>query len=394
MNHSPPPEGIRWRAFPEMKAAATTLALCVAALLTLGLVMLYSSSMADKDTHILRNQLIWLGIGMAGMMAAACADYRLLKKAALPLLGFSLLLLALVFVPRIGLKINGAHRWIRIHGKTNFQPSELAKLALIIAVAWYGDRNLRKLGTVTRGLFFPGLLIGCVLGFIFVEPDRGTTIMMAAVTGMMLFIIGARWKFIVPPAICGAAALTFSIMRDPMRRGRVLAWFLQNKRVMDAGYQSHQGTVALGAGGLFGLGLGNSREKLGFLPEHNTDFIFAIIGEELGLIGTMLVLLGFVLLVVCGWKIATGACDTFGFMLASGITFLIGLQAFINIGVVTNLLPNKGLPLPFISYGGSNLLFMMISVGLLFSVARRANVLQSVGGVALDRETTFVPQTT
>jgi cell division protein FtsW len=321
-------------------------------------------------------------------------DYRILKKTALPLLGFALLLLVLVLIPHIGHRINGARRWLRIYGSTSFQPSELAKLALIIAVAWYGERNQRQLGTFKLGLLCPGVLVGSVLGLIFVEPDRGTTILMASVVGIMFFIVGARWKFIVPSMIFGAAALTVSIMKDPMRRARVVAWLSQNKHTTDAGYQSHQGTVGIGAGGLFGLGLGNSREKLGFLPEHNTDFIFAIIGEELGLIGTLLVLTAFVLLVLCGIKIATSSCDTFGSLLSSGITFLIGLQAFINIGVVTNWLPNKGLPLPFISYGGSNLLFMMISVGLLFSVARRANVLQSVQAGALDRDLAVVPQTT
>lgn len=374
-----------------MKAAATTLALCVASLLTLGLVMLYSSSMADKDTHVLRNQLTWFAVGLVGMITAVCMDYRWLKKAAPYILAFALLLLVLVLVPHIGHRINGARRWLPIHGTTNFQPSELAKLALIIAVAWYGDRHQRQFGTIRRGLVEPALLVGSVLGLIFVEPDRGTTILMAAVTGVMFFIVGARWKYIVPAALLGAVAMTVSIMKDHVRRARVLAWLSQNKATMDVGYQSHQATVGLGAGGLFGLGLGNSREKLGFLPEHNTDFIFAIIGEELGLIGALLVLIAFVLLILCGLKIATSASDTFGFLLASGITFLIGMQAFINIGVVTNLLPNKGLALPFISYGGSNLLFMMTSIGLLLSVARRANVPQSVQGLNLDRDMTVVP---
>ena len=218
----------------------------------------------------------------------------------------------------------------------------------------------------------PSLIIASMLGLIFVEPDRGTTILLAVVTGSMLLVAGVQWRYIVPPILLAITALAFSLWRDPMRMKRIFSWLYLEENKDGVGYQAYQAMIALGSGGWFGLGLGNGRQKLGFVPEHHTDFILSIIGEELGLVATLGVLIGFVLIVICGVYIATHARDTFGMMLATGITFLIGLQAFINIGVVTSALPNKGLALPFISYGGSNLLAMLACVGVLFSVARQA----------------------
>ncbi len=367
-----------------MKLATTTLVLCVAALLALGMVMLYSASMADKGTHYLLMQLIWCGAGLVACVTAASVDYRLLKKFAWPIFIFAVILLVLVLIPHIGFKVNGARRWFKLGGGVRFEPSELGKIALIIMVAWYGDHYQRQMGTWKKGIMVPGLLIGLVLGLIFVEPDRGTTILMAAVTGMMLLIAGVRWKFIVPPVLAAAGCLAISLLHDPMRTKRIFAWLHPEEHKADIGYQAGQAMLALGAGGWTGLGLGNSREKLGFLPEHNTDFIFSILGEELGLVGTMLVVVAFVVLVICGVYIAYRASDSFGLLLGSGITFLIGLQAFINIGVVTSTLPNKGLPLPFISYGGSNLLMMLASIGMLFSIARRARMVPVTAGAALE----------
>lgn len=366
-----------------MKLATTTLVLCVAGLLALGMVMLYSASMADKGTHYLLMQLIWCVAGLVACVVGASMDYRLLKKFAWPIFAFAVILLVLVLIPHIGFKVNGARRWFKL-GVTGvrFEPSELGKIALIIIVAWYGDHYQRQMGTWKRGIMVPGLFIGLTLGLIFVEPDRGTTILMAAVTGIMLLIAGVRWKFIVPPVLAGAACLAISLLHDPMRTKRIFAWLHPEEHKADIGYQAGQAMLALGAGGWTGLGLGNSREKLGFLPEHNTDFIFSILGEELGLVGTMLVVVAFVVLVICGVYIAYRASDSFGLLLGSGITFLIGLQAFINIGVVTSTLPNKGLPLPFISYGGSNLLMMLASIGLLLSIARRARMLPATAGTA------------
>ncbi len=370
-----------------MKLAATTLVFCVAALMSLGMVMLYSSSMAQVGARYLIMQLVWGALGLVACGVAAAVDYRLLKKFALPMLIFSVLLLALVLVPipDICMRINGARRWINL-GVARFQPSELAKLALIMTLAWYVDAHPRCMSTFRRGLVLPGAMIGVVLGLIFVEPDRGTTILLAVVCGTMLLIAGVRWRYVVPVVLAGTCFLAYSVWHDPIRSKRVVAWLNQGENKNEVGYQAYQAMLALGSGGWSGLGLGNGRQKLGFVPEHHTDFIFSIIGEELGVNATLLVVLAYVLIFVCGLIIATRARETFGMLLATGISFLIGLQAFINIGVVTSALPNKGLPLPFISYGGSNLLMMLIGVGLLLSVARQARLTQPIASETMDQE--------
>jgi cell division protein FtsW len=354
-----------------MKVAVTTLAFCVASLLALGLVMLYSSSMTQAGGHYLMMQLIWCGFGFALCVAAVMSDYQLLKKYAWPIFGVGVLLLALVLVPHVGLKVNGARRWFNLHG-VRFEPSELGKVALIIALAWYGDRYQRRMQTFLWGMAIPIGIIAVVLGLVFIEPDRGTTILLAAVSGSILLRAGVQWKFIVPPVLLAVAGLVVSILHDPMRMKRIFSWLDLEENKDGVGYQAYQAMIALGAGGWSGLGLGNGRQKLGFVPEQHTDFIFSIIGEELGLVTTLLVVLAFVVLAGCGIYIALHARDRFGTLLAAGITLLISLQAAINIGVVTSALPNKGLPLPFISYGGSNLLAMLGCVGILLSVARQA----------------------
>jgi cell division protein FtsW len=363
-----------------MKVAVTTLAFCVAALLALGLVMLYSSSMTQVGARYLVLQLIWCAFGLVLCVTATALDYQLLKKVAWPLFIVALVLLALVLLPLphgITKKINGAHRWFILPGM-RLQPSELAKLALIVMLAWYCDRSQRHMHTWKRGILVPGLIIGAILGLIFIEPDRGSTILLAAVSGAMLLVAGVRWKHIFIPAAVGAAGLVVSILHDPMRMRRIFSWWNLEQHKDGVGYQAYQAMIALGSGGWFGLGLGNGRQKLGFVPEHHTDFIFSIIGEELGLIATLLVIVAFVVIAVCGIYIALNSHDTFGLLLAIGVTLLISLQAAINIGVVTSALPNKGLPLPFISYGGSNLLAMLTCVGILFSVARHAPLREKI----------------
>ena len=347
------------------------LVFCVAALLALGMVMLYSSSMAQVGTRYLLMQLVWCAIGLGLCLAATLIDYRWLKKFAWPLFTLAVVLLVLVLVPPVGLKINGARRWLHA-GSFRFQASELAKLALIIALAWYGEHFQRQMPTWKRGIMIPAAFISVILALVFIEPDRGTTILLGSVSAVMLIIAGVRWTYIVPPVVLALAGLGISLARDPMRARRIFSWLDLEAHKSGVGYQAYQAMIALGAGGWTGLGLGNGRQKMGFVPENHTDFIFSIIGEELGLITTLLVVIGFVGVIVCGIYIALNARDPFGMLLGSGITFLIGLQAIINIGVVTSALPNKGLPLPFISYGGSNLLMMLVAVGILLSIARHA----------------------
>ena len=361
-----------------MKAAVTTLAVCVAALLALGLVMLYSSSMwmVDKNTHaeigarMLRMQVLWCCLGIVACAVVTVLDYQVLKKFAWPIFIGTLLLAVLVFIPPIGMRLNGASRWIRLPGAT-FQPSEVVKLGLIIMLAWYVDRSQRKMNTFVRGIIYPGAIIGVALVLIFIEPDRGTTILLAGVTGVMLFLAGAKIWHLVAVGLIGALALAHSLFHDGMRSGRIKAWLNPEAYANGIASQATQAKIAIGSGGLLGVGLGDGRQKNGFLSEIHSDFIFANIGEELGLVATALVVLAFLLIGISGVYIALNARDKFGSQLAFGVTSLICFQAIINIAVVTDLFPNKGLALPFISAGGSSLLAMLMGVGILFSVARQ-----------------------
>ena len=361
-----------------MKVVVTILVFCVAALLALGMVILYSSSMAQFGAHYLVKQLVACAIGIALCLMGAALDYRGLKKFAWPLFVLAVVLLALVFVSPIGIRKNGAARWLGYERISLFQPSEFAKLALVIMLAWYCERFQRQMPTLKRGMVIPGLFIALVLGLIFKEPDVGNMLLLATVCGVVLLIGGIRLRYFLPPVIAGALAVGVFIYHNPMRSERVYSWLHLEETKLAKGRQAYQAMVALGSGGLTGKGLGDGRQKLGFVAEHHTDFIFSIIGEELGLIATLLVIAAFVVIVSCGIYIAMNSIDTFGLLLGSGITFLIGLQAFINIGVVTSALPNKGLPLPFISYGGSSLVIMLASVGVLLSIARQAREAEGV----------------
>lgn len=362
-----------------MKVAVTTLAFCVTSLLALGLVMLYSSSMVmvDRHTHsaigahMLQMQMIWCVLGFVACVIVTALDYQQLRRFALTIFVATVGVAGLVFVPHVGMQLNGAHRWIRLPGAT-LQPSELLKVALIIMVAWYGDLSQRKMNTFLRGVLIPGAIIAVALAVVFVEPDRGTTILLALVGGTMLMISGVRWLHIIPPALVAGAGLVYSLTHDSMRSGRISAWLHPEAHASGAAMQAEQAKIAIGSGGWTGLGLGDGRQKLGFVSEIQSDFIFANIGEELGLVATLLVILAFLLIAVCGIYIAYRARDHFGCLLAMGVTSLISYQAIINIGVVTSVFPNKGLALPFISAGGSSLLAMLIGVGILMSVARQA----------------------
>ena len=356
-----------------MRYATTTLAFCVAGLLALGIVMLYSAGMAQTGARYLTKQLIWGGLGIFVCFCAAAIDYRWLKKLAWPLFGITLVLLILVLIPGVGIKINGARRWFDL-GPMNFQPSELAKITLLIAIAAWGDLQARRMHEFKYGLFIPGVAIAVTLGLIFKEPDFGTTMLLASVCSILFFVAGASWKYIFPPMGAGLAAISIAIMNDPLRMKRIMSFLHPAQYREGTGFQNYQAMLALGAGGTSGLGLGNGRQKLGFVPLNHSDFIFSVIGEELGVVATIAVVEAFMAIVVCGLYIAWNARDRFGLILGTGITFLIGLQAFINIGVVTSALPNKGLPLPFISYGGSSLVMMLGGIGILLSIASYSRV--------------------
>jgi cell division protein FtsW len=358
-----------------MRLIAMTLIFWVAALAALGMVILFSASTGQSAARYLIMQPIWCGVGLVAFFVCAFGNYRLLKKPAwLPwvLFGVAIALLILVLIPGVGMKVNGARRWLGF-GNVRLQPSEFAKLALIIVLAWYGERYQRYMGRFFRGLIIPGLIIAPVIGLIFLEPDVGTALVLGTVTATLLVIAGIRWIYFLPPVVIVLTGLAVFISNNPMRSERIYSWLHLEETKQDKGLQAYQALVALGSGGVTGVGLGDGRQKLGFVPEHHTDFIFSVIGEELGLAATLTVVAGFLSILICGVYIAWHARDTFGMLVAAGITFLISLQAVINIGVVTGSLPNKGLSLPFISYGGSNLIAMFACVGLLISIARQAS---------------------
>jgi len=355
-----------------MRVVSTLLFFCVVALLALGMVMLFSASTGQAGTRHLIMQPVWCALGLVVCWIMAVWDYRWLRKVAWLVLALAVILLGLVLVPGVTKSINGAHRWLVVGGFT-FQPSELAKIALIIALAHYADRYQLQMPTFRHGLLVPLVIIAPVLALIFVEPDVGTTLVVAAVSGVMLLIAGARATYLAPPAMAAGLGLSVYILNNPTRLHRILSFLYPEEHKEGFGYQVYQSIVAIGSGGLTGVGLGDGRQKFGFVPEQHTDFIFSVIGEELGLVATVAVVAAFLVILICGVVIAWRARETFGMLLASGITFLIGMQAAINIGVVTGSLPNKGLSLPFISYGGSNLVLMLACVGLLLNVARHAD---------------------
>lgn len=355
---------------------AHVLLVCVGVLLALGMVSLYSASMTARGAQLVQQQLMWCALGLVAATVCAAMDYRHWRRWALPLAVLAVVALLLVFMPGLGKTIKGARRWIQL-GPINFQPSELAKLAVIIALAAYAEYHQRRMVRFKEGLLIPGIFLGVMGGLILLGRDYGTTILFLAVGGVMLLVAGVRWRNVLPLAAVVVAVFAVAIWNNEVRRARVLSFWYPEQYAETTGYQSWQAKLAFGSGGLEGRGLGNGRQKT-FVPEVHTDFVLATVGEELGVAGSLAVVVAFMVLMICGVAIAERAADPFGMYLAFGITAMVGLQAFVNIAVVTSLLPNKGLPLPFMSYGGSNLLMMMAAVGILLSVARR--------GVELERE--------
>ena len=368
-----------------MWKTAYTLIAIVLMLVTLGVVMLYSTSAVRAESvyhnphYFVTRQAVWLLLAAIAGLTLSRIDYHLLKRVAVPLLAFTILLLATCLIPGIGLEINGSRRWLKI-GPANFQPSELAKLASIIFLAWYLKRTERRADEFVRGLVIPGGVLGLVLGLIFVEPDFGTTMLLAAVGGLILFLGGTRLRYLVVAAAGGLALFTFAVMQDEVRMKRILAFLNPEGYAKDEAFQLLNALYAFVVGGVGGAGLGNSLQKRFFLPECHTDFILPIIAEELGVTGSVGVLLLFLGFCACGVIIAWRAPDAFGRLLAFGITMLITIQMLINVGVVTGCLPTKGLALPFISYGGSSLLVSGAMVGILVNIALHA------GGVIEDDE--------
>jgi cell division protein FtsW len=365
------------RAAAEGSNLYLTAAFLVAVFNLLGLVMVMSaSSVVARDQYgsawyFVARQAGWAAAGAVALVLIARTDYHRWRRFSGPFLAVSLLLLIVVLVPGVGVTVNGASRWIGV-GSLTFQPSEIAKLAVLL---WVADLLARRAAYMhnTRATLRPVIVVlATVATFVMLEPNLGTTIVIAAIALALSFVAGTPLRALAGWATFGLTVATGLALAAPYRRARMTAFLDPFDDPMAAGYQNVQSLVGLGEGGLFGEGLGASRAKWGYLPYAHSDFIFSIIGEELGLVGTTLVVGLFVLLGVVGIRIALHAPDRFGLLLAVGVTAWFCIQAFVNIGAVIGILPITGVPLPFVSAGGSSLVFGMAAAGLLLSVARQA----------------------
>jgi cell division protein FtsW len=359
----------------------------IAGLVTLGIVMLFSTSAFAQQAHgdtyyFVKRQCFWLAIGLVACTVGSLVDYHLWKKLWWVVFAGAVVLLALCFAPGIGQRINGSSRWIDL-GFANFQPSELAKIATIFFIAWWYDRYAPRTREFFFGFVFPIMAICVLLALIVLEVDIGAAALIGAVMLSMMFVAGASLRYLATCVVAGLGAIAFIAIKIPERLGRILA-FLNPEKYPDEFYQQKQGLIAIGSGGIQGLGLGNSRQKMHYLPEAHTDFIFPIIGEELGLIFTLAIVACYLVICICGFLTAMNAKDRFGMLLGFGAITTILLQACVNIGMTTALLPNKGMPLPFISFGGSNLMICLFMVGILINIHRQGHpVAAPIGRVRL-----------
>jgi cell division protein FtsW len=351
-----------------MRSTVTVLLMAVGLLLMLGAVMLLSASVQEPSPYRLTPHLWSMGLGLFCLVAAATFDYAWLRHRRLPLwfLGISMVLLLAVLMPQVGTRINGARRWL-----FGGQPSELAKLALIIFLADYAARHQGRMDSRRLGFACPAAVGGLIVALVFAEPDWGGAFLIAAVAFAMLVVAGGSWWYFMSAGIIGAELGVLFLLGNWLRTVRVLAFLDPETYKSGAGWQAWISQRAMAHGGFWGTFPGEGSYKNGLVPEQQTDFVLSLIGEELGLPGTWLVLLLFAAIVICGSRIAWRVVDPFGKMLAFGVTFLIGMQALMNVCVVTSCVPDKGIALPFVSYGGSNLVVMLTCAGLLLNLARR-----------------------
>ncbi|MBM3263008.1 MAG: putative lipid II flippase FtsW [candidate division Zixibacteria bacterium] len=356
-------------------------------LVGIGSIMVYSASyaLAEERFHgdsgfFIKRHLGRVAIGLAILAIFTFIDYRKLRTWAIPIIGLGLFLLVLVFVPGLGLSIRGATRTLKL-GILNFQPAEFMKIGLILFLAHYLDRRQQIIRQFVPGLLPALALIGVVFLLIAEQPDFGTAIALSASAGMLLFVGKAKLKHLLSIAAVGIPVVAFKLITSDHSRKRLITYIdrlfgdpdrLSNIR-QDSDYQVYQSLISLGNGGFFGTGLGEGRQKYHFLPDPHTDFIFAIVGEEFGFIGGIVLIGLFAVFVWRGIAIARQAPDGFGFFLASGLSLLIGVHVMINLGVATGLLPTTGIPLPFISYGGTWTLFCLMAVGILLNISKNAS---------------------
>lgn len=343
-------------------------------LVLMGLVMVFSSSavLARENFHdsyyFLKKEILFVVIGLTLMMLAKSIPYRIYWKGVYPMMLVTLLLLILVLI--VGDSgSSGVRRWIRL-GAFSFQPSELAKLVVIIFVAYALAKKREKIREFKKGFLPILILTGLYMLLILAQNDLGSAVTMGIIVGLMLFISGTRLAYLLGACLVAAPLVYYMIFTVDFRRQRILAFLDPWRYQLDSGFQIIQSFVAFKSGGLTGVGLGEGKQKLFYLPEAHTDFIFSVVGEELGLVGILVVIALFTFFIFRGLLITLRTRDLFGLYLAFGITCLIGVQAFINMGVVMGLLPTKGLALPFVSYGGSSLITSLLGVGILLNISR------------------------
>lgn len=350
---------------------ASVIFVCVLTLAVLGITVLFSATAAARDDSyfFIKRQLIWMAIALVAGFVVSRLELESLRRYAWAFAGVAIGGLILVLIPGIGVEVNGSRRWLDL-GPMRLQVSEFAKLALVFSLAHYLGANQKLIPTFKRGFFYPMLWISLFAGLIFAEGDFGTTLLCGVLGGLLLFVAGVRLIYLVPSLILGGAAFSFAVLNNPVRMGRVMAFLDPQAHRTDVGYQLWQAILAFGAGGVSGVGLGNGRQQMAFLPEAHTDFIFAIMGEEFGVFFTVGVVVLFTTIFIAGLFQLRRAPNLFQFLLVTGCLLLVCLQALINLGVVTGCLPTKGMSLPFISYGGSNLVLMAIIIGLLFNAQR------------------------
>jgi cell division protein FtsW len=344
------------------------------ALVGIGIVMVYSTSAIlagdrfQDSYYFLKRQALYAGIGFVLMILMMLFPYGVLKRLAYPILILSILSLIAVLIPGIGHRAGGSMRWLKI-GAFSFQPSEFAKLGLIIFLAYLLTKKEEKIRSFSFG-FLPTILFsGLIIALILREPDFGAALFLTAMVLLLLFVSGARLIYIMSAFLVAAPVAYYFLINAAYRQKRLMSFIQPWENPTGTSFQLIQSFLSFGSGGLFGLGLGEGRQKLFFLPAPHTDFIFSGIGEELGLVGAMIVVLLFFILTLRGIQIGLSLEDRFGAYLALGITLMISLQAIINMGVVLGLLPTKGLTLPFVSYGGTSLIANLAGVGILLHLS-------------------------
>lgn len=349
----------------------------VAILVALGLVMLTSTGAWVKGFstyHFLTSQSIMVGVGLIGAVIASRVNVEVLRKLAPWLFGVACVMLVLCYIPGIGVSIYGSKRWVHFPMIGQFQPSEATRIVVVVCLAAWFARWQTEVHTFWRGFVLPGMIAGVPILLIAGETDVGTALSLSVTVGAIFFCVGTRIRYALPSAAAVMAAAWFYISNNPNRWSRIEAWLDLENHTQDQGMQQWRALLALGNGGPDGVGLGNGVEKFGTLTFAHIDFIFPVIGEELGLRVTLLTVMCYVLIAVAGCGIALQAKTIFSRCVALGITCIIVLPAMVNIAVTTALLPNDGLPLPFVSYGGTSLVFSLAAVGVLVGIHRRSQV--------------------